>query len=168
MKPNIAANKNNQWILDEKNKLLEIADVKLSAEEFQVNLLTKNPVNSKSLSDNKSLVTLDLSITTELYEEGIIRDLIRFVQQTRKDSGFLISDYIEVYFVISQPEFVELFRKIIENYKEFISQQLLASYIKVIEVASSNLTGMYTNNMEIVLQNQTQNLSLCLMIKKVS
>ncbi len=42
------------------------------------------------------LVQLDLTITPELKKEGQAREIIRFIQETRKEAGFEVDDRIEV------------------------------------------------------------------------
>jgi isoleucyl-tRNA synthetase len=41
-------------------------------------------------------VALDLALTPELIEAGLVREVIRFIQEKRKSDGFEISDRIEV------------------------------------------------------------------------
>ena len=47
-----------------------------------------------ALSSNDALVQLDLEISDDLKLEGIARDLIRSVQQARKDAGLDVADRI--------------------------------------------------------------------------
>ncbi|HEY4378504.1 MAG TPA: DUF5915 domain-containing protein, partial [Acidimicrobiales bacterium] len=42
------------------------------------------------------VVALDTTVTPELYAEGVARDLVRIVQQARKDAGLDVSDRIEL------------------------------------------------------------------------
>ena len=41
-------------------------------------------------------VALDLTLTDELIEAGVVREVIRFIQERRKSDGFDISDRITV------------------------------------------------------------------------
>jgi isoleucyl-tRNA synthetase len=41
-------------------------------------------------------VALDLTLTPELIQAGIVREVIRFIQEKRKSDGFEISDRIDV------------------------------------------------------------------------
>jgi isoleucyl-tRNA synthetase len=41
-------------------------------------------------------VALDLTLTPELIESGLVREVIRAIQEERKQSGFEISDRISV------------------------------------------------------------------------
>jgi Isoleucyl-tRNA synthetase (EC 6.1.1.5) len=45
---------------------------------------------------NGITVALDVTITTELKNEGIARELVNRIQNIRKDSGFEVTDRVEV------------------------------------------------------------------------
>lgn len=92
MKDIIAANKNGDWKIDGKSLL--IANEELLAEEFAIKLDPKVAVGSKALSSNDGIVIMDLEMDRNLILEGIARDVIRAVQQSRKDAGFDISDRV--------------------------------------------------------------------------
>jgi isoleucyl-tRNA synthetase len=42
------------------------------------------------------VVVLDLEMTPELEAEGLARDLVRLIQQARRDAGFDVSDRISL------------------------------------------------------------------------
>ncbi|WP_316353838.1 isoleucine--tRNA ligase [Candidatus Trichorickettsia mobilis] len=96
MKDIIAASKSNIWVI--KDKQLEVAGELLNPEEFAIILVPKAAFGAKALADNSGLVILDLEISAELQAEGTARDLIRIIQQARKEAGFEISDrvYLEI------------------------------------------------------------------------
>lgn len=50
--------------------------------------------NLKVMNDGSLTIGLDTTITQELKQEGIIRDLIRNIQNMRKESGFQVTDRI--------------------------------------------------------------------------
>jgi len=63
--------------------------------------LIKDEINVKAIEIKKGKqlsVELDTAITTELREEGWIRELIRNVNAMRKDAGLTIADRITVYY----------------------------------------------------------------------
>jgi len=71
-------------------------------------------------------VALDLTITEELRIEGLARELVRSIQQLRKDSGFEITDRIRVTLPKTDDNVACL--KVMSDY---ISAQVLANEIKV-------------------------------------
>ena len=79
----------------------------------------------KALSNSIGLVKLDLEITKELAEEGIARDLVRFIQQTRKEAGFEVSDRIK----LNVKSDFDL-GPVLVNYGPFITEQTLSEIRK--------------------------------------
>lgn len=71
-------------------------------------------------------VALDITVTEELRSEGLARELIKRIQNLRKESGFDITDRIEVV-VSSNPET----DKAIAGYAGYICAQVLANDIRV-------------------------------------
>jgi len=55
-------------------------------------------------------VAVDVNVTEELKEEGFARDIVRRIQNQRKESGFDISDRIEVYYSAS-PKLAAVFSR---------------------------------------------------------
>ncbi len=66
-------------------------------------------------------VVLDTTITPELEEEGILREILSKVQNMRKDSGFEVLDRINLY--VSDNEKIE---KIIKKFEDTIKHDTLA------------------------------------------
>ena len=53
-------------------------------------------MTTASLRSNESVVVLDMEITPALEAEGAARDLIRTIQQARKEADLEVTDRIEV------------------------------------------------------------------------
>ncbi|MEU7476579.1 isoleucine--tRNA ligase [Lentzea sp. NPDC042327] len=66
-------------------------------------------------------IALDTALTPELEAEGLARDVVRLVQQARKDSGFDVSDRIEV--VLTAPEDVAA---AVHTHRDFVERETLA------------------------------------------
>jgi len=77
---------------------------------------------------NKDQITvaLDITVTNELLEEGIARELVNRVQKVRKDTGLEVTDKINL--VIQERE--ELKTAII-NYSNYICAEILADRIDI-------------------------------------
>jgi len=73
-----------------------IANYELKKEEELLDLIKKE-VNVKKITFGKSL-KLDTKITPELKEEGILREIIRNLQEMRKIAGFTPKDIISIQF----------------------------------------------------------------------
>lgn len=52
---------------------------------------------SAALSTNVAIAVLDVAVTPELRAEGMARDVVRLVQQARKDAGLHVSDRIDLW-----------------------------------------------------------------------
>jgi len=72
------------------------AGVELEPGEYEVRLTAAHPESTSALPGNTGLVELDMSVTPELAAEGTARDIVRHVQQARRDAGLAVSDRIKL------------------------------------------------------------------------
>lgn len=118
-------------VLDGENfqVLKEYVDVRISAKEgFAVAM------------ENNLFTILDTTLTPELIEEGLARELISKVQQLRKQNDFEMMDNINIY--INADEEV---KKAVEKYKEYIMKETLAvSILENNEADEFDLNGHKT------------------------
>ena len=121
MKDILAASKTDQWKKNE-DGTLSIAGQVLNPDEFELRLVLKEGQAGQALPDNTAVVVLDVTLRPELEREGIARDFVRVVQAMRKDSGFDVSDRIEVAYISADPVVLEALK---EN-RDYISEQVLA------------------------------------------
>ena len=69
-------------------------------------------------------VALDINITPELKSEGLAREIVKRIQAIRKDSGFEITDRINVEITDNAA-----LKEAVDTYKDYISGQVLANNI---------------------------------------
>ena len=81
-------------------------------------------------NEGRLTVALDITVTDELRQEGIARELVNRIQNIRKSNGYEITDKIKV--TIQSDEQIN---EVIEQYKSYISNQVLAT-----SLVSANLT----------------------------
>ena len=62
--------------------------------EYSLRLVATDEAATVCLADGDGVVVLDLDVTDELEAEGLARDLVRAVQQARRDAGLAVSDRI--------------------------------------------------------------------------
>jgi isoleucyl-tRNA synthetase len=136
----ISANKSGLW--EEVNGSIVIAGETLKAEEVQLVLEAKTLEGTQALNDNKALCVLDLTITPELEAEGLARDLIRAIQQARKDSGFDVSDHIKLSIEIDESS-----QTMLEPFIDLINGQTLAN-AKLTQVIDSEFSHVIEKEME--------------------
>jgi len=105
---------------------LMVKSEKLKAERQLLELI-KEEVNVKKIVFDSSLkaeVKLDKKITKELKEEGIARELVRRIQDMRKELGLTRKDRIAISFK-KQISNLKL-KKLFANWQEFILKETLA------------------------------------------
>ncbi|MFW6205101.1 MAG: DUF5915 domain-containing protein, partial [Actinomycetota bacterium] len=72
------------------------AGVTLQDGEYELRLVTSDPEHAAPLPGGNGVVLLDTEVTPELAAEGLARDVIRVVQQARRDTGLNVSDRIRL------------------------------------------------------------------------
>ena len=70
------------------------AGIELQEGEYERRLVSKDPGAATELPGSSGIVVLDTTVTAELAAEGVARDLVRLVQQARRDAGLDVSDRI--------------------------------------------------------------------------
>ncbi|MEA3076707.1 MAG: isoleucyl-tRNA synthetase [Actinomycetota bacterium] len=68
----------------------------LADDEFSLRLEPRDPSTTRALPGNDGLVVLDTVVTPELEVEGLARDVVRLVNQARKETGLHVSDRVRV------------------------------------------------------------------------
>ncbi len=79
-------------------------------------------------TDGDTSVVLDTNLTSELIEEGFVREIISKIQTMRKESGFEVMDKIHVYAKDNQ-----CIMDIMENHRDEIMSEVLAEEITLNE-----------------------------------
>ena len=82
-------------------------------------------------SDNDIAVVLDTNLTTELVEEGFVREIVSKIQTMRKEAGFEVTDKIRVYVKDNKT-----IQNIMETHAGEIRSEVLAE-----EIVSDQLCG---------------------------
>ena len=115
---------------------LNINDVnKIKAGYFKMNFLgeeidvtedmilttLKNKKGYCAASNGKTSIVLDTSLTEDLILEGLAREVVRKVQNLRKEADFVITDHINLYYHGD-----EMFDKMLASYDEYIKNETLA------------------------------------------
>ncbi len=124
----MAATKSGEWKKTSESEI-EIAGVTLSGDDFELKLTPKGfddkTIAVQALSDNSHLISLDIVVTEELKKEGAARDIVRLVQQARKDADLDVSDTIDL-FIDSNNEYI---KEIATKFENYIKDQVLAEKI---------------------------------------
>ena len=128
--------KENKWKRVDGDKV-EIANTILEKDEYSIKLKPKKESkNMQALSNNKAIVELDFNITPELELEGLARDLIRIIQQNRKDANLVLSDRIKLSLKTSSQKLI----KAIQDNAEYIKNQTLAKELDIVDNISEEFS----------------------------
>ena len=71
-----------------------VAGETLQPDEFVLALESPEGVTAAALGSGDGVVVLDIEVTPELESEGLARDVVRQVQQARRDAGLVVTDRI--------------------------------------------------------------------------
>lgn len=115
-------------------KEIELSDVEIVSEDIPGWLVA---------NEGRLTVALDVTITEDLRKEGVARELVNRIQNIRKNSGFEITDRINI--TISKHELVDA---VVLEYNDYIATQVLADNISVVD----SLEGESVDMDEFVLQ----------------
>jgi isoleucyl-tRNA synthetase len=124
----IIANWNQEQIsLLEKQGKIDIINEGRSYELLreEIEIATSDMPGYLVVSENGMTIALDISLSEDLLDEGIARELINKVQNYRKDQNFNVTDRISITYA---PE-INLDR-VIQKFSSFISTEVLATEIK--------------------------------------
>ena len=108
--------------------VIERADVEIISEDIPGWLVA---------NEGRLTVALDITITDDLKKEGLARELVNRVQNLRKSSGFDITDKVNIT-VASSPEMNDA----INDYKEYIANQVLANSIEIADEPIADATTL--------------------------
>jgi isoleucyl-tRNA synthetase len=103
---------------------LTLEDVEISSEDVAGWLTAKQ---------GNLTVALDITITDELRQEGIARDLVNRIQNIRKDSNFDVQDKIKVQIQASQ----DLVNQAIVRFKDYISTETQAISLDILPAVAN-------------------------------
>jgi isoleucyl-tRNA synthetase len=85
---------------------------------------TSSPEGYAVAEDGGVLVALDTTLTPELIEEGLARELVRNIQDARKSAGFDIADRIAVY--LGGADGNDTVEKVVRQWGDYIRAETLA------------------------------------------
>ncbi len=105
---------------------VEVAGEVLGHGDFELLLRAKEGVTCQALPSNDAVVILDLELDEELEQEGRARDLVRLVQQARKEADLHVSDRIHLVLKLP-PKWAEA----AEHFRDYVAEQTLARRLEL-------------------------------------
>jgi isoleucyl-tRNA synthetase len=106
------------------------AGVELEAGEYDVRLVAADPESTAALPGNTGLVALDTVVTPDLAAEGTARDVVRIVQQARRDAKLVVTDRIRLTVGADGPV-----ADAVRKHMGFIAGETLATELTVLPAA---------------------------------
>ena len=105
---------------------VSVAGQVLGPDEFELGLDPLEGVTAAALPGNDAVVVLDTDITPELEAEGQARDLVRLVQQLRKERELEVTDRIRL-----QLELPDDAAAALGPHLDWVAEQVLAVEVEV-------------------------------------
>ena len=110
--------------------------VELLDGEYELKLVATDPEQSASLPGGEGVVVLDTTMTPELAAEGLARDIVRVVQQARREADLNVSDRITL--TVDAPDDVTAAARVHEG---FLASETLASSVLFGAVGDGGFAG---------------------------
>ena len=114
--------KSGNWTRD--GERVTAGGIDLEEGEYHLKLVVSGDGASTPLTAGGGVVVLDTMLTPQLEAEGVARDIVRLVQQARRDAGLDISDRIDL--VLGVPESV---RRQVVPHEQFLAGETLATRV---------------------------------------
>jgi isoleucyl-tRNA synthetase len=113
-----------------------VGGVALEEGEYELRLVAADAERSAPLPGGEGVVVLDLAVTPELAAEGLARDVVRVVQQARREAGLDVADRITL--VIEASPTVSA---AVEAHREFVAAETLARGVELGPAGEPAFTG---------------------------
>ena len=119
----IRASKSGDWSID--GDLVTAGGFDLQPGEYELQLDLADPSSAVSFLPGGGFVLLATDVTPELESEGAARDVIRVIQQARKDAGLDVSDRIVLRLSADRATLED-----VESFESLIARETLAVQIE--------------------------------------
>jgi len=125
MKAVLAAARQGDWRALEGGRV-EVAGQVLSEGEYTLLLRPAEGVACQALSTNDMVAVLDFELNESLVQEGRARDLVRLIQQARREAGLHVSDRIRLSLTLP-PDW----KAAATAFRDYLTENTLASELDV-------------------------------------
>ena len=128
--------------------------IEITQEEVIINRIEKNSL--KVVNDGTLTIGLDTKITEELLLEGYVRDLVRGIQNLRKDCNLQVTDRIRLYVYYGEKsKNCNLLEKAFLSHKDYIANETLSA-----DILWTNLPTGVLGNAEVEASDQVWNIGI--------
>ena len=120
-------------------KFLDGSSIELDHEDIEVRLTAKE--GWAAAQGKGSVVVLSTELTPELVAEGLARDVVRLIQDRRKEINCAYTDRIEIGLVTRSNEL----QAAMDRFKDYIAQETLAT-----KIVRQKLPGVESNAVKVL------------------
>ena len=117
----------NRLVSQSKPVPLPLPDETILLEATEILVAKHSKPGYAATNDKDLFVALDLTLTEELKQEGIARDLVRMIQEMRKSANFQVSDRINVGYETDS----KLVKEAIVRFSAYVQEETLAASLDV-------------------------------------
>ena len=135
MKAVMSAAKRGQWQAEQDGSVT-LAGQRLAADEFKLLLDAREGIACQALPSGDAIVVLDFALSDALVQEGKARDLVRVVQQARREAGLRVSDRIRL--CLDLPED---WHEAAKRFQDYLAENTLAT--ELLLAGSLDGTGLF-------------------------
>jgi isoleucyl-tRNA synthetase len=139
----LKAAKAGEWSTND-DGTVRVGEHTLAEGEFELALEPREGVAAAPLRGSDAVVELDVDVTPELAAEGMARDLVRIVQQARKDEGLVVTDRIALRLLVP----AEL-ADAVDPHLPWVAEQVLATSSDVTITGEEPEAGLFPHSGKI-------------------
>ena len=119
------AAKSGDWTANE-DGTVTVGEHTLDEGDYTMAIDSADDVTAGALPDNNAVVVIDTNVTAELEQEGLARDVVRAVQNARKEADLVVTDRIEL--SIDGPDAVTA---AVQAHEAYVADQVLGTSITI-------------------------------------
>ncbi|WUJ75687.1 isoleucine--tRNA ligase [Kribbella soli] len=123
----IKASKSGDWSVSA-DGLVVAGGIELQDGEYTLETTLADGHEASALLPGGGFVVLDTTVTPDLEAEGVARDVVRAIQQARRDAGFEVTDRVRLT-VTADPSTAAA----VQTHRELIMSETLATELEVVE-----------------------------------
>jgi isoleucyl-tRNA synthetase len=126
----LQAAKGGSWTRD--GETVVVGGVALEHGEYDLRLTPADGATSRALPGDDAVVVLDTTLTPELEDEGLARDVVRMVQEARRSNRLDVRDRIALSLTLPTDQSF----KAVSRHKDQIAGEVLATSVEVAQGAA--------------------------------
>ena len=127
-----------------------LIDNKFTLQPNEVEIVYQAEPGISVLSQNNIVVALDTTLTDELIWEGYAREIVRSIQEMRKDANYQVDSRINVHLEILSEE--ELAHKVLGQFSSYIARETLANTLNKPEILADREQKVKIDTLELLIK----------------